>query len=428
MFGIRTFLMGAVIGGGAASFAHRCHVVQTADGLVVVSRTHPAQLRSTYVDIREWAPDDWSRFPELAEAVTAEGRTELMIPRPAQAPVMTSPFGPAASGEAAVSSTAAPAARPAIVFQRPVVPTPGAAAARSPAPYAAPAPAANPAPATAPRAAQPVAPPLVEDDSLLGQLARQLESGSARTIGSTESTMIQERPLLREVPGIAPPVGAPVRPATSPQPPLIDDRAALPPQPRPQDLLPSIHAASLQRISNELLPPPSEPAPVGEPSAQLEPAAQLQPASQMEPAATPVDAIVQLPSSVTLGPSVASLIAKAAAIQESAPIVVAAARAAVVPDAAPPTTPAAIAIPVPSIAVSETPIVEAITTAANDLANRVTIPDSVVLGPSVAAGGPSRPIDVDALRSRLPTSIEAQLRSIGNHGDVPIDQPFGRPL
>lgn len=79
MFGIRPLLLGMVVGSGGMFFAHRYHVVQTADGVIVVSRTQQVDLSSAYVDTRGWDTARWTESPDLALAMTNGGYGEKML-------------------------------------------------------------------------------------------------------------------------------------------------------------------------------------------------------------------------------------------------------------------------------------------------------------------------------------------------------------
>lgn len=78
MFGFKMFLGGALIGTCASLFVANYHVVNTAQGVVVVPRTQRPPLRSTYVDIRNWSQSMWSNHPEVTQALIADGRSALI--------------------------------------------------------------------------------------------------------------------------------------------------------------------------------------------------------------------------------------------------------------------------------------------------------------------------------------------------------------
>lgn len=78
MFGIRPFLFGLLMGAGGGLFAANYHVVNTAQGVVVVPRTQRPPLRSSYVDIRSWSEAMWVNHPEVTQALIADGRSSLI--------------------------------------------------------------------------------------------------------------------------------------------------------------------------------------------------------------------------------------------------------------------------------------------------------------------------------------------------------------
>jgi|GEM_PF-5987668 len=78
MFGIRPFLFGLLVGAGGGLFAANYHVVNTAQGVVVVPRTQRPPLRSSYVDIRSWGHAMWVNHPEVTQALVADGRSSLI--------------------------------------------------------------------------------------------------------------------------------------------------------------------------------------------------------------------------------------------------------------------------------------------------------------------------------------------------------------
>ncbi|WP_437202803.1 hypothetical protein [Planctomicrobium sp. SH664] len=79
MFGFKMFVGGLLLGGATSYVAMQYHVIRTAEGPVMVPRSHQVRLRSAYVDIREWTPATWKDFPEVTEAVVKSGRGELIV-------------------------------------------------------------------------------------------------------------------------------------------------------------------------------------------------------------------------------------------------------------------------------------------------------------------------------------------------------------
>lgn len=78
MFGVRPFLCGLLAGACGGLFATNFHVVNTAEGIVVVPRTQQPPLRSSYVDIRNWSEAMWTNHPEVTAALVADGRSSLI--------------------------------------------------------------------------------------------------------------------------------------------------------------------------------------------------------------------------------------------------------------------------------------------------------------------------------------------------------------
>lgn len=71
------FLTGALFGFAFAYIAYQYHFVMSDDGLIVVSKPQ-ATLADVYADIRGWSLDDWTTHTELARALVADGRGELV--------------------------------------------------------------------------------------------------------------------------------------------------------------------------------------------------------------------------------------------------------------------------------------------------------------------------------------------------------------
>ncbi len=78
MFGFKMFLGGALIGICSGLFVANYHVVNSTQGIVIVSRTQRPPLRSTYVDIRSWSQSMWVNHPEVTAALIADGRSSLI--------------------------------------------------------------------------------------------------------------------------------------------------------------------------------------------------------------------------------------------------------------------------------------------------------------------------------------------------------------
>ncbi len=78
MFGLRLFLLGLLVGTSSGLFVTNYHVVNSAQGLVVVPRSQRPPLSSSYVDIRSWSQAMWVNHPEVSQALVADGRSELI--------------------------------------------------------------------------------------------------------------------------------------------------------------------------------------------------------------------------------------------------------------------------------------------------------------------------------------------------------------
>lgn len=72
-----TFILGMITGGllfwGALSY----HVVRANDGLHLIPKTN-ATLADTYVDIRHFGPTEWLQHVDVAQALQAAGRADLV--------------------------------------------------------------------------------------------------------------------------------------------------------------------------------------------------------------------------------------------------------------------------------------------------------------------------------------------------------------
>jgi hypothetical protein len=71
------FLLGFVIGGLTVLGALRYHVVRAEDGVHLVPKMG-ATLSETYVDIRNYTPQDWSNHPAVAAALVRDGKGNLV--------------------------------------------------------------------------------------------------------------------------------------------------------------------------------------------------------------------------------------------------------------------------------------------------------------------------------------------------------------
>ena len=71
------FVWGAVVGGTLVDGAMSYHVINTQDGLNFVPKV-TAGFGDTYVDIRGFGLDDWTRHRALAMALIKAGKADLM--------------------------------------------------------------------------------------------------------------------------------------------------------------------------------------------------------------------------------------------------------------------------------------------------------------------------------------------------------------
>jgi hypothetical protein len=71
------FLIGFVVGGATVLGALRYHVVRAGDGVHIVPKMS-ATLSETYVDIRQYSPQDWTSHPAVAAALVRAGKGNLV--------------------------------------------------------------------------------------------------------------------------------------------------------------------------------------------------------------------------------------------------------------------------------------------------------------------------------------------------------------
>ena len=74
---LTSFIFGMIVGAGLLYGALHYHLVHATDGLHLVPKLD-AELKSTYVDIREFTFADWSNHPSLAAALMKSEKRELM--------------------------------------------------------------------------------------------------------------------------------------------------------------------------------------------------------------------------------------------------------------------------------------------------------------------------------------------------------------
>ncbi|MEZ6066887.1 MAG: hypothetical protein R3B90_14555 [Planctomycetaceae bacterium] len=236
---MKHLICGAALGGGAIFFTQHYHIVHHASGLEVVQRTHPAQLSTAYVDVRGWDATQWTDYPDVAEALVAAERSELMLGN--AAPLATQAgdalFGtpsdaPSFGVQGPMFGTGGPVlpAQPPIIFD-------SAQSTSAGMPHGSVPQATMAAQSSAPQAA---------DDSLLGRLARQLQAEQSGTAAPLESRPLER---VRETPVFTPSLGVPTVPASVGP----DDRAAAAPsQPVSEPgIHPTIQTAVTQRLAAE---------------------------------------------------------------------------------------------------------------------------------------------------------------------------------
>jgi hypothetical protein len=71
------FLSGLVAGIILMGVSYQYHFVFSEQGLLVVPKPRPS-LSDVYADIRGWSLEDWVAHPDLARALIADGRDELV--------------------------------------------------------------------------------------------------------------------------------------------------------------------------------------------------------------------------------------------------------------------------------------------------------------------------------------------------------------
>ena len=71
------FIMGFIVGGATVLGALRYHVVRAADRVHFVPKMS-ATLSETYVDIRQYTPQEWSNHQAVAAALIRDGKGNLV--------------------------------------------------------------------------------------------------------------------------------------------------------------------------------------------------------------------------------------------------------------------------------------------------------------------------------------------------------------
>ena len=75
---IRSFITGAALGSAAMFFALQYHVVKAPSGVKVIPRTPRQSLGLAYNDVRGWDARRWADRLELAQALMANGSSDLI--------------------------------------------------------------------------------------------------------------------------------------------------------------------------------------------------------------------------------------------------------------------------------------------------------------------------------------------------------------
>ncbi len=176
-------LFGMVVGGGAMVFAHRYHVVNTVDGVIVVPRLQTASLSTAWADVRGWDASHWQDYPDLSAAMIADGHADAMRPT-VTSPTSQAPTNGPGSGSAN-SADGAPH-QPAIIFGSPVPPESSRPAQPEPG-------ATYPGPSTSSAAQTSSAPATAGvGQSILSRLTQQVERAT-----TPHDVPLAERPLDR---------------------------------------------------------------------------------------------------------------------------------------------------------------------------------------------------------------------------------------
>ncbi len=74
---LSSFVFGCVVGAGLMFGALNYHVVKTNEKVHLIPK-QKASLRETYVDVRDFSPQQWTEHPELAAAIMTAGKPEIM--------------------------------------------------------------------------------------------------------------------------------------------------------------------------------------------------------------------------------------------------------------------------------------------------------------------------------------------------------------
>ena len=74
---LMTFMLGMIAGGALLYAALQYHVIRASDGLHLIAKTKP-QIKTTYVDIRNFRIADWTQHPALLQALLNANKPDLV--------------------------------------------------------------------------------------------------------------------------------------------------------------------------------------------------------------------------------------------------------------------------------------------------------------------------------------------------------------
>ena len=75
---LKSLLVGLLMGAGGMYAGLQYHLLQAEEGFLIVPRTPQQRLQDAYADVRDWDAGSWSSRPQLALAVTQDGRGDLI--------------------------------------------------------------------------------------------------------------------------------------------------------------------------------------------------------------------------------------------------------------------------------------------------------------------------------------------------------------
>ena len=74
---LTSFIFGMPVGAGLLYATLHFHLIHADDGLHLIPKLSP-ELKSTYVDIREFTVHDWAAYPDLAAALMKSDQGNLV--------------------------------------------------------------------------------------------------------------------------------------------------------------------------------------------------------------------------------------------------------------------------------------------------------------------------------------------------------------